>query len=86
MEISVIDESAFDDPDLSMVHHGSRRKLADEFDNMVAEKKPRLDDTALADQEHMRVYLRVRPFTEKEVEKQENQVIFKFLLFHSHHF
>ena len=34
----------------------------------------------LSEREHVKVYLRVRPFTKDELEKKENQVCFRFYL------
>ena len=58
-------------PDMSL--RGTKKNLLEEFNSPPAPKPTPMTATATAGHERMRVYLRVRPFTDDEVNRGENQ-------------
>lgn len=69
-QISMVDDSI-----CVSLQQGTRRKLLDDFETPLKEKRQRTEgDGSATGKDHMRVYLRVRPFTSKEEDENQNQV------------
>lgn len=65
-----------EDPDESQICHNDadiRKSLFDEFDDVVVPAKPKTSSDSSSGREYMKVYLRVRPFNNEEIEAKENQ-------------